>query len=237
MKQPNRKLTLFELRDHMKYDPETGIFIRLKSRFKKYVGKQAGFVNEHGYVILGILGNVCRAHQLAWLYIYGEYPSQPLDHIDGDRANNAIQNLRLTDVVSNSHNIHKAYSNNVTTGLLGANYCKTNKKYLSRIMVKGKMHNLGRFSNAIDAHNAYMTAKAELHPSSTAAKKFINEGNKMSQVAMQKLRPLASIPQKAGFLIIGVRKDGAEAELTVYVDKDGFHKVPGYDQLAGWRLP
>ena len=51
------------------------------------------------------------------------------------------------------------------------------------------------------------------------------------------LQPLASIPNKAGFLIIGVRKDGAEAELTVYVDKDGFHKVPGYEQLVGWRLP
>lgn len=51
------------------------------------------------------------------------------------------------------------------------------------------------------------------------------------------LRPLASIPNKAGFLIIGVRKDGAEAELVVYLDADGFHKVPGYDQLIGWRLP
>lgn len=51
------------------------------------------------------------------------------------------------------------------------------------------------------------------------------------------IRPLASIPNKAGFLIIGVRKDGAEARLTVYVDKDGFHKVPGYEQLAGWRMP
>lgn len=59
----------------------------------------------------------------------------------------------------------------------------------------------------------------------------------MTTAAQTKLRPLASIPQKAGFLIIGVRKDGAEAPLTVYIDKDGFHKVPGYEQLVGWRMP
>lgn len=55
--------------------------------------------------------------------------------------------------------------------------------------------------------------------------------------AQTKLRPLASIPQKVGFVLIGVRKDGKEAELVVYLDADGFHKVPGYDQLAGWRMP
>jgi len=59
----------------------------------------------------------------------------------------------------------------------------------------------------------------------------------MTTTNQTKLRPLASIPNKAGFLIIGVRKDGAEARLVVYLDDDGFHKVPGYEQLAGWRLP
>lgn len=52
------------------------------------------------------------------------------------------------------------------------------------------------------------------------------------------IRPLASIPQKDGFQIIGVRKDGSEAVLTVFVDEvDGLHKVPGYADLVGWHLP
>lgn len=51
------------------------------------------------------------------------------------------------------------------------------------------------------------------------------------------LRPLASIPNKEGTVIIGVRRDGAEAILTVYVDPaDGLHKVPGYSELVGWRM-
>ena len=52
------------------------------------------------------------------------------------------------------------------------------------------------------------------------------------------LRPLASIPNKDGFQLIGVRADESEATLTVYVDPvDGLHKVPGYSELIGWKLP
>lgn len=50
------------------------------------------------------------------------------------------------------------------------------------------------------------------------------------------IRPLASIPQKDGYVLIGVRRDGSEAQLTVFVDIDGFHKVPGYADLVGWKL-
>lgn len=51
------------------------------------------------------------------------------------------------------------------------------------------------------------------------------------------LRPLASIPKKDGFILIGVRRDGSEAQLVVFVDPDdGQHKVPGYADLIGWRL-
>lgn len=62
--------------------------------------------------------------------------------------------------------------------------------------------------------------------------------NTNRSVARAQLRPLASIPNKDGFTIIGVRRDGAEAKLTVYFDqKAGIHRVPGYDDLVGWKLP
>lgn len=51
------------------------------------------------------------------------------------------------------------------------------------------------------------------------------------------VRPLASIPNKEGFVIIGVRADGSEARLTVFVDEHGLHTVPGYKTLVGWKLP
>lgn len=49
------------------------------------------------------------------------------------------------------------------------------------------------------------------------------------------IRPLASIPNKEGFQLVGVRKDGTEALLSVFVDKDGHYTLPGYSELAGWR--
>ena len=59
----------------------------------------------------------------------------------------------------------------------------------------------------------------------------------MSNYRKDEVRPLASIPNKDGFQVIGVHKNGGEALLTVFVDTDGFHKVPGYADLAGWKLP
>ena len=49
------------------------------------------------------------------------------------------------------------------------------------------------------------------------------------------IRPLASIPNKEGYLLIGVHKNGTEARLTVVLDANGFHTVPGYSELAGWK--
>lgn len=52
------------------------------------------------------------------------------------------------------------------------------------------------------------------------------------------IRPLASIPNKDGAVIIGVHKNGTEARLTVFVDPaDGLHKVLDYPNLIGWKLP
>lgn len=50
------------------------------------------------------------------------------------------------------------------------------------------------------------------------------------------IRPLASIPNKEGYTLIGIRQDGSEALLSVYLDDDGTYKVPGYAELVGWRL-
>lgn len=54
--------------------------------------------------------------------------------------------------------------------------------------------------------------------------------------ANARIRPLASIPNKDGFQLIGVHRNGSEAVLTVFVDDSGFYRVPGYADLVGWRL-
>lgn len=59
----------------------------------------------------------------------------------------------------------------------------------------------------------------------------------MSTSSQGVMRPLAEIPNKEGFVLVGVRSDFSEARLTVYVDADGSHKVPEFGMLIGWRYP
>ncbi len=59
----------------------------------------------------------------------------------------------------------------------------------------------------------------------------------MKQPTKDRIRPLASIPNKEGFQLLGVRKDGSQARLTVFVDESGFYRVLRYTELVGWRMP
>lgn len=164
----NRKITYEELKEWLDYDDQSGIFRVLKSHHKSRIGTIAGSITKRGYISLSILGNTCRAHQIAWLYVYGEYPKSAIDHKDGNRSNNAIDNLRLIDPAGNTHNIFSAYSTS-TSGLLGAHYCARKKRFKATLTVKGKRHFLGSFMTAAEAHDAYMLAKATYHPMSEAA--------------------------------------------------------------------
>lgn len=62
--------------------------------------------------------------------------------------------------------------------------------------------------------------------------------NNPNRPSAARIRPLASIPNKEGFQLVGVHKNGSEALLTVFVDPDdGLHKVLDYPNLIGWKLP
>lgn len=86
-------LTVERLRELLDYDPETGVFRWKEPRRKCRVGEVAGSLRKDGYVKIQVDGRFYQAHRLAWLCVYGVWPSA-IDHIDGNRANNAIANLR-----------------------------------------------------------------------------------------------------------------------------------------------
>ena len=159
-------ITQKRLHELFSYNPETGNFSRLKRMgYWGRVGSIAGTIDSWGYVVIKIDQKSYKAHRLAWLYVYGVWPENHIDHIDGNISNNRIVNLRDVDVATNSQNQRKAHKNSAS-GFLGA-YKTKNGKFLSVINVRGKSMYLGTFSDPLAAHNAYLTAKRKYHDGCT----------------------------------------------------------------------
>jgi hypothetical protein len=155
------------LKQEVNYDEKTGVFSRLKThpKLKYRAGDITGVLTPAGYLQISIRNKIYLAHRLAWLYVYGVVPSKNIDHIDGVKTNNAINNLRELSQKNNVQNIKKAKVSN-KLGILGvsvANKGKGQKSYRSRIVVDGKEIHLGVFEKAEDAREAYLVAKRKYH--------------------------------------------------------------------------
>lgn len=149
------------------YDPKTGIFTRkIKRNDRHIVGEIAGCLNPSGYINIIIDKKSYKAHRLAWLYMYAVFPTNQVDHIDGNKSNNSIENLRIVDNSGNKQNTKSSYSNN-RNGLLGVAFNKRLKKFSAQININKKRFHLGYFENSNEAHEAYLQKKKELHSFST----------------------------------------------------------------------
>jgi hypothetical protein len=154
-------ITVDKLKSFLSYDPSSGLFTWLVSRGKAKKGSIAGHTEHTGYVSIGIEGKYYVAHRLAWLYVFGSFPDLDLDHIDGDKENNRIGNLRLATKHQNRQNLsEKGMGSNPR---MGVNFDKDSKKWRARIMFDGKRHCLGSFNSFEEAGKAYDEKKKELH--------------------------------------------------------------------------
>lgn len=161
-------LTAQRLRDVLLYDPETGVFRWALSRGSRAAaGAVAGWLDDKGYVRIQVDGHTCFAHRLAWLHCYGEWPDAHIDHRDGDPSNNRIDNLRAATRSQNMTNQRRAQANN-KLGLLGV--IRDKRKFRAQIRVNGRLRSLGSFATPEQAHEAYLAAKAHLHPFQTLVK-------------------------------------------------------------------
>lgn len=144
------------------YDAETGVFTWIKSlNAKAKVGAVAGTVTHEGYRRIRLHGRTMCAHRLAWFFTHGELPEAEIDHVDGNRDNNAIKNLRACLPHENHQNRTVMATNK--TGYLGVSAVKNTKKYLATIMTEGRTYRLGHFDDPHTAAQAYANAKASLH--------------------------------------------------------------------------
>jgi hypothetical protein len=133
-------ITQFELKKLMHYDSETGQFIRLTASHGKSIGDRVGCVKPSGYAQCKLDGVYYYLHRLAWLYVYGNFPKS-LDHINGNKSDNRITNLRLANQSENLMN--KGVQINNTSGYSGIYFDAVMQKWASRVKVNGKYKYLG----------------------------------------------------------------------------------------------
>ena len=154
-------LTHQDLIDLIDYSPSTGIFFWKKKRRGINTEKKLGTSNGFGYLRITVLGKSHYAHRLAWFYMTGIYPSLEIDHINGDRADNKFNNLRIVTRSQNAQN-RSTYQSNNKSKTLGVSWHKKSKKWQAHICIYKERKYLGLFEKAEDAHNAYLLAKQEV---------------------------------------------------------------------------
>lgn len=157
-------LTQNRIKELLEYNQETGVFVNKVRRANQPIGKVAGCVNAIGYIKIAVDGRQYLAHRLAWLYIHGEFPEQ-IDHMNCNRGDNRIANLRPCSQKQNTQNIRGAHCDSYT-GLLGI-YSLPSGRFRARIMVDGVSKHLGCFDTKEAAYNAYLLAKTQLHSFTT----------------------------------------------------------------------
>lgn len=158
-----QELTAARLRELLHYDPETGVFTWRVNTSNVKAGAIANSVHTNGYIRFGVDGAKRYAHRLAWLYVHGEMPAHQIDHINGNRRDNRITNLRDVTRGVNMENQRRARSNNMSSGLLGVSWNKAACKWSASIMVARRNLYLGLYSEKGDAYAAYLKAKREMH--------------------------------------------------------------------------
>lgn len=166
-----------ELCQLLRYEPETGKLFwrdRPSSSFPTegharrwnglWAGKEAlASVSSHGYLRGKIWGRQVNSHSAIWAIIYGEWPAE-VDHINGDRADNRLVNLRSVSRSENLKNCGIRRDN--TSGVVGVSWDKRKGRWSASIFTAGKRRHLGYFDSAADAKAVRARAAKEygFHP-------------------------------------------------------------------------
>lgn len=150
------------LQKHFSYDPETGKVFWIKPNSSKHrPGMLAGSKSNNGYLYVQFNKKAYGLHRVIWAIHYGEQPPSYIDHINGDRSDNRIANLRSATKVENGGN--RKVGRNNTSGYKGVTYRKDLGLWQARITHSRKVFHLGFFDNPQVAHQAYINAADRLH--------------------------------------------------------------------------
>jgi len=160
-----QELTQELLQKLLDYNPNTGVFVWRISRVGVLKGTVAGSINKiDGYVKIVFNCKPYKAHRLAWFYVHGIMPPNQIDHINHNRSDNRLVNLRLATNQENCCNISKPINN--TSGIIGVYWNKSTNKWRVKIEFNKKQIHIGYFTEFDEAVAARKEAETKLgfHP-------------------------------------------------------------------------
>lgn len=164
-----REVTAERFRELLDYDPQHGSLIwrhRAPETFKtrraysvwmaRFAGKVAGIKGKDGYRRVCIDGSDWLAHRIAWAIAHNRNIVSMIDHINGDKDDNRLLNLREATRSQNGSN--RPAPRNNTSGRKGVVWARRHKKWVAQIVVRGKYFHLGYFDDFDEASLAYESA-------------------------------------------------------------------------------
>lgn len=160
------------LRDRLTYDPESGEVCWVsrpeadfatpgawRSWNSRMAGKVAGSDSSSGYRDIRVDGTRLMLHRVIWAMYHGHWPKGQIDHINGSRADNRIQNLRDVSVVENRRNA--AIPSDNKSGVAGVRWKKRDQRWVAEVGVGGRRVHLGNFESFQEAVDCRKAAEVE----------------------------------------------------------------------------
>jgi len=185
-----------ELKRLFDYDPSTGILTRkVSTNPRARAGDEAGWLEHYGYRKVNVCGKCFPVHRICYAIYHGvdPYPMQ-IDHINHDRSDNRIENLRLVSHQENSKNQKRRSDNN--SGVTGVVWNKRDNRWVAQIRLNGKSKSLGYFTNKADAIAARRAAEEKYGFHENHGDWEGQTPEHAPQMEMALFRPVAERPQQ-----------------------------------------
>jgi hypothetical protein len=153
------------LNETLNYDADLGVFTwRISTTNKISAGATAGTVMNAGYIHIQLDKVLYLGHRIAWFLFYGEDPgSSQLDHINGNRTDNRICNLRLAPRGEIDNLQNTATRKDCSSGHPGVQWSAKKNRWRAYVSTEGKQYHLGYFKTKDEAVTARLTGKATYH--------------------------------------------------------------------------
>jgi hypothetical protein len=153
-----------DLKAALHYDKATGVFRWRHSQRRNSIkpwSVAGALTKRQGYIEIWINKKIYKAHRLAWLYVHGSIPSEHIDHVNGDKADNRIENLREANNTTNHWNEVIRATN--LSGHKGVWWHKQSGKWEAACRIGGKQKTVGRFERIEDAVEAVKKFREQHH--------------------------------------------------------------------------